>query len=251
MTFLEIETRIKNAPPLDFGNLINDVIELFKNIWLKGFISVLLILVFALGIIFVFSLIGLAPQNLTFQETFELENFYNSYFLNVLYGIPQTILVSTVTLAVLAAFYRICRQFVLGETVEANYFYFFKKEYFSKVFMLGMIYTAIAAVAQLMFILPYLYVYIPLSFFAVVLANNPDMGELAIVKLSFKLGNKKWFITFITMLVAGIIGMLGIIACGIGVVLTISIAYLPSFLVYKEVVGWDESNEIDTIGTLD
>ena len=110
--------------------------------------------------------------------------------------------------------------------------------------MLGIIYTAIAVIAQLMFIIPYLYVYIPLSFFAVILANNPEMGELDIVKLSFKLGHKKWFITFITMLVAGIMGMLGMIACGIGIVLTISIAYLPSFFIYKEVVGLHKNNKV-------
>lgn len=249
MTYLELETRIKNAPQLDFGDLINDVIELFKGIWLKGFITVLLILVFAFGIIFVFSLIGLAPQNLTFQETFDLANYYDTYSLSVLYGIPQTILISTMTLAILAAFYRICRQFVLEETVDDNYFYFFNKEYFTKVFMLGIIYTAIAVVAQLLFLVPYLYVYIPLSFFAVILANNPDLGELAIIKLSFKLGNKKWFITFITMFVAGIIGMLGLVACGIGVILTISIVYLPSFFVYKKVVGFHKDEQVTNMNS--
>ena len=248
MTYLEIETKIKNAPKLDFGDLTNNVIELFKKIWLKGSISVLLIVVFALGLIFIFKGIGLAPQNLTFQEAFEIATYYNVYFLNVLYGIPQTILISTVTLAFLAAFYRMCIQFVLEETVDDNYFFFFQKEYFSKVFMLGIIYTAIAVVAQLMFLIPYLYVYIPLSFFAVILANNPDMGELDIMRLSFKLGNKKWFITFATMFVAGIIGMLGIFACGIGLLFTISIVYLPSFFVYKEVIGlhkksWDTNTE--------
>ncbi|HLV13803.1 MAG TPA: hypothetical protein VKY41_01385 [Xanthomarina sp.] len=251
MTYLELETRIKNAPSLDFGNLINNVIELFKTVWLKGVLTVSLILAFALGIIFVFSFIGFIPQNLSIQDTLDITNFYNSYFYNVLYGIPQTILISTITLAFLAAFYRICNQVVLGETVEDDYFYFFKKEYFSKVFMLGIIYTAIAVIAQLMFIIPYLYVYIPLSFFAVVLANNPELGEMEVVKISFKLGNKKWFITFITMFVAGVIGMLGIIACGIGIILTISIAYLPSFIVYREVIGLDENNQITNYETLD
>jgi hypothetical protein len=156
-----------------------------------------------------------------------------------------------VTLAFLAAFYRMCKQFILGETENDDYFYFFKKEYFSKVFMLGIIYSGIAVLAQLMFIIPYLYVYIPLSFFAVVLANNPEMGELDIIKISFKLGNKKWFITFVTMFIAGIIGMLGILACGIGILFTLSIVYLPSLLIYKEVVGFNGNTEIDSIGIQD
>lgn len=247
MTYLDVEDKIKNAKPIDFGNLINDVFELFKKIWLKGFITILLIMAVALGIIFVFTMIGLAPENVTAQQMLNFEVFYQSYVTSVIYGIPQTILLSTCILAFLGAFYRICRQDIEGENKEADYFYFFKKAYFSKVLMLGIIYTAIAVLAQLMFIVPYIYVYIPLSFFSVVLANHPEMGELDIVKLSFKLGNKKWFIAFITMFVAGIIGMLGIIACGIGVLFTMSIVYLPAFLIYKEVVGFQNGKNMVTI----
>jgi hypothetical protein len=77
------------------------------------------------------------------------------------------------------------------------------------------------------------------------------MGELDIIKISFKLGNKKWFITFVTMFIAGIIGMLGILACGIGILFTLSIVYLPSLLIYKEVVGFNGNTEIDSIGIQD
>jgi hypothetical protein len=249
MTYLELEFRIKNAKQLDFGNLINDVIELFKKNWLKGFLTILLIVSSALCVLFIFTLIGLSPQNMTFKKGLDFQTFYETYFTNVIYNIPQSILISTMTLAFLGAFYRMCKQTVLNETETEEYFYFFKKEYFSKVFMLGIIYSGIAVLAQIMFIIPYLYVYIPLSFFAMVLANNPEMGELDIVKISFKLGNKKWFITFITMFVTWILGMLGLLACGIGVLFTLSIVYLPSFFIYKEVVGFNENEEITTLET--
>jgi hypothetical protein len=249
MTYLELENRIKNAKQLDFGNLINDVIELFKKIWLKGFITVLLILASAVMVNAVFILIGFSVQNFSMQSSFDFSNFndfFEIYFWNVIYAIPQNILISTMTLAFLASFYRMCKQVVLAETEQDDYFYFFKKEYFSKVFMLGIIFTCIAVLAQIMFIIPYLYVFIPLSFFSVVLANNPDLDEIGIVKISFKLGNKKWFITFVTIFVAVILGMLGIIACFIGLLFTLSIVYLPSFFIYKEVVGLHESFEINS-----
>ncbi|GGG32381.1 hypothetical protein [Bizionia arctica] len=250
MTYLELETRIRNAKQLDFGSLFDNIIELFKKIWLKGFITILLIMASALSLMFVFSIIGLSPQNVTLQQAFSLENFYNSYYSNIIYGIPQTILIGTLTMAFLGAFYRMCKQVVSGEAETDDYFYFFKKEYFSKVFMLGIIYSGIAIVAQLVFIIPYIYVFIPLSFFAVVLAHNPDLGEIEIVKISFKLGNKKWFITFLTMFVAGILGMLGILACGIGLLFTMSIVYLPAFFIYKEVVGFGDSIE-DNVHNID
>jgi uncharacterized membrane protein len=87
------------------------------------------------------------------------------------------------------------------------------------------------------------------SNFAIIFSNNPELSEVEIVKLSFALGNKKWLVSFGAMLVCAIIGMLGVIACFIGIVLTISIAYLPVFLIYKEVIGFDDRNEIDFIGT--
>ena len=90
--------------------------------------------------------------------------------------------------------------------------------------------------------------FVPLSFFSVVFANNPELTETEIVKLSFNLGNKKWFITFGLMIVTGILGMLGIIACGIGVLFTISIVYLPVYFIYRDVVGFEDDDEIQHIG---
>ena len=73
--------------------------------------------------------------------------------------------------------------------------------------------------------------------------------QVKIVKLSFSLGTKKWFITFGLIFVSAILGMLGIIACGIGILFTISIAYLPVYFIYREVVGFEEDDEIMKIGT--
>jgi uncharacterized membrane protein len=42
--------------------------------------------------------------------------------------------------------------------------------------------------------------------------------------------------------------MLGIIACGIGLLLTMSIVYLPVYFVYRDVVGFEEDSEIMKIG---
>jgi hypothetical protein len=50
-------------------------------------------------------------------------------------------------------------------------------------------------------------------------------------------------------LVAGLMGMLGIIGCGIGIVFTISIVYLPPFLIYKDAIGLEENHPIDEIGS--
>lgn len=244
--------KIKNAKTLDFGDVISNTIELFKQVWLKGLVVVLLVLISAICISLVFGLIGVAPvldQDI-FNGDLDLKTIATFYSSSAIYGIPQNMLVSTLNLAFVAAFYRICRQIISGGNGYEDYFYFFQKEYFTKVFMLGIIYTAIVTIAQLLCFFPYIYAFVPLSYFAMILANNPDLTEMEIVKASFALGNKKWLITFGTMFVAGLIAMLGILGCVIGIVFTMSIIYLPSFLIYKDAIGFDGTHGIDDIDTM-
>jgi|SRR5690606_22977588 len=240
--------KIAHAKELDFGNIISDTVELFKKVWLKGVIVVVFVLISAIVVSSLFSLIGLAPvldQTIFSSLDFKaLASFYSS---SALYGIPQNMLISTFNLAFVSAFYRICKQIVLGENEHEDYFYFFKKEHFTKVFMLGIIYTGIVTIAQLLCFFPYIYLFVPLSYFAVILAHNPDLSEMDIVKASFALGNKKWLITFGTLFVAILIGMLGVLGCFVGIVFTMSIIYLPSFLIYKDAVGFDHSRPVDHI----
>ncbi|GAA3603253.1 hypothetical protein Q4Q39_13890 [Flavivirga amylovorans] len=243
--------KINNAKPLDFGDIINNSIDLFKKVWLKGFLIILFVIIAAMILNLIFGLIGLATNPFDINKGFDLESISDFYSQNVIYSIPQTILVSTLTLAFVAAFYRICKQIVSGETSNDDYFYFFKREYFTKVFMLGIIYTLIATVAQLLLFIPYLYVFVPLSYFAIIFAFNPELSEKEIVKASFALGNKKWLITFGAILVTGIIAMLGILGCVVGLLFTMSIIYLPVFLIYKEVIGFKADSEIDQIGIRD
>lgn len=250
-TYNNLEEKINNAKDLDFSNLFDSVIELFKKVWLKGFLTVLLMVVVAIGANIVFSLIGLAPKQNLLLDGLDFDGFFSFYSEAIIYSIPQTIIVSTMTMAFVAAFYKICRQQVLGENVVDDYFYFLKKEYFSKLLMLGLIHTGIAVVAQFLFIIPYIYAFVPLAYFTIIFANNPHLNEGEIVKASFKLGHKKWLITFGTMFVAGILGMLGAIACFIGVLFTISIMYLPVFFIYKEVIGFEDTSEIEQIGIID
>ena len=246
-SFKSLSKKIDNAKALDFSDLFDSIFALFKKVWIKGFLVVLLIVVFAMGINIVFSLIGLAPQNTMPFGGYDINTFVDFYSKSIILSIPQTILVSTISMALVAAFYRICRNHVMGVTEPDNYFYVFKKAYFSKLLMLGIIHTGIAVVAQFLLFIPYIYVFVPLSYFTIIFANNPELSEAEIVKASFKLGTKKWLISFGTLFVAGIIAMLGILGCGIGLLFTMSIIYLPVFFIYKEVVGFDTTSEIEQI----
>ena len=231
-TYQNLLTKIEKDKTLDFGTILSEEIELFKKVWLKGFLTVLLIFSSAFVVAILFSLIGLSSNVYDFNNGFNIDSFTSFYSVNVIYNLPQTILVSTFSIGFLAAFYRICKDFLEGKE-SSDYFHFFQNGYFSKIFMLGIVYGSIATVAQLLFLIPYIYVFVPLSFFSVILAFNPDLTETEIVKASFALGNNKWLISFGLIFISAILGMLGVIACFVGILFTISIAYLPVFLILR------------------
>ncbi|WP_242156393.1 hypothetical protein [Aestuariivivens sediminis] len=240
--------KIEHAKDLDYRMILEQSIELFKNLWQKGFIVVSVIVVCAIGINFLFGLIGLSPFSYNLETGFDLESFSQNQTRKILYAIPQNIIISALTIALVGGFYRMCKQFILGQTLKDDYFYFFKKDYYPKLLMLGILYTGIATIAQLLCFVPYLYVFVPLSYFSIVFAMNPHFTETDIVKTSFKIGNKKWFITFGTMVVTGLLAMLGILACFVGILFTMCLVYLPVFLIYGEVVGFEGTSDIDQIG---
>ncbi|WP_136481721.1 hypothetical protein [Cognatitamlana onchidii] len=250
-SFERLMDKIERAKELDFGTIFDRVITLFKKVYLKGFLMLLITVILAFAINMVFALIGLAPKNDFLINGFDIDSFYSFYALNVVYSIPQTILVTTITMALVSAFYRICKQVDLGETVVDDYFYFFNKSHFSKLLTLGMISTGITVLAQLLFIIPAIYVFVPLLYFSIIFANNPNLSEMEIIKASFILGNKKWFLTFGLVFVFGLLGALGIVLCVVGMLFTVPIIYLPVYFIYKEVIGFEETSEIDQIGKHD
>ncbi|TJY37032.1 hypothetical protein [Pontimicrobium aquaticum] len=248
MNYLEILSKIQNAQHLDFGRILDSSINMFKEVWLKGFLMVIVLAVFIGVLSFLFTTIGLSPDpySMTWYEDF---NFYSYYTSNALYSLPQAIIISSVSIGLLAGFYRIVKQVDLNELQKDDLFYYFSEGYISKIFMLGIMYALIATIAQLLFFIPYIYVFVPLSFFAVVFSNNPELTETEIVKLSFNIGTKKWLITFGLIFITGILGMLGMIACFVGVLFTMSIYFLPVYFVYRDVVGFEDDSEIMKIGT--
>lgn len=247
MNFEQVNNKINENKRLDFGFILDQVIDLYKKVWLKGFVVVIIIAIVAFGVNFLFTMFGLAADpNVWFNSKgFEM---YTSYSMQVLYGFPQAILIGVVSLGLLSSLYRMCKIEEYDKEKNDEFFYFFKGEYFSKLFMLAIIYATIALLSQLFFVIPYIYTFIPLSYFAIVFANNPELTEMEIVKLSFNIGTKKWLLSFGLILLTGLMGMLGIIACFIGVLFTISIMYLPVYFVYKGVVGFEGVTDIDLIG---
>ncbi|TDY14125.1 hypothetical protein [Meridianimaribacter flavus] len=248
MTFTELQLKIQNAKDLDFGDIFNRSIELFKKVWVQGLVMTILTMALMIPfyIIMYLPLIAMGlfdPQalesgepNFALMIPFYLMMMVFSFFAMV------------IGFALKAAFLRICKMKDLDEVGKEDYFYFLKKPYLGKVFSLSLISFGISLAATLLCVLPLFYVMVPIALMNVIFAFNPHLSPSEITKAAFNLGNKKWLITFGLMFVSGMLAqVVGILMCFIGVLVTASFTVLPLYYIYKDSVGLDEK-EIDRIG---
>ncbi|WP_299227296.1 hypothetical protein [uncultured Psychroserpens sp.] len=243
MLFAEIQLKIQNAKMLDFGIIFNQSIELFKKIWIQGLVTVLLSVALAipfmiivyLPLIFLGVVDASNPSMIDTAAPLLLLVFVLAYLILI-------IAVATITIALKAALYRIMFQYDMNVLGKEDYFYFLKKTYLSKTISVGLAYIGISVLATLLCFFPLIYVMVPLNLLIVIYAFNPDFTLSNLIKVSFDLGNKKWFITFGLTLVASFLAeMVGFLLCFIGILATVSFVGIPLYFIYKEVIGFDNA----------
>ncbi|MBT8394604.1 MAG: hypothetical protein KJN66_07105 [Bacteroidia bacterium] len=249
MLISELQERIQNAKTLDFGTILGDSIELFKKTWLQGFLLQLFNLVIALPFIIVLyiPLIGVMIANA--ENGYDHSETWSTLFagmsiIYILFVIAGIFVLGAVQVALNAAFFRIMKKLDHNEHTTTNdFFYFLKGKYLSKAFVLMIVTILISIPAMILCYIPFIYVIVPFSYFAFFFAFNPELSVGDIVKVSFGLGNKKWLLTFGLLIVASLLSQIvGLLLCGVGVFFTAAFVYHPTYLIYKEVIGFEESN---------
>ena len=239
-----LKEKIDNAKSVDFGKVLEDTFTLFKKVWLTGFLLVIIVIVISFGTSFLFQVLGM---NYRINEfTFDSFNdFFTIYSSQLIYNIPISLITTFATFILLAGFYKSCKEADEDNHKTDFLFYFFKKKYLSKITLLSVIYAALTIVAQALFLFPIIYAYVPLMYFIVLFAFNPESSIGEIVEQSFIFGTKKWFITFGAVFLMMLVAMFGIVACCVGVLFTISIAYIPAYIIYKEAIGFDDLLDVN------
>ncbi|MBT8252763.1 MAG: hypothetical protein HKN00_10555 [Flavobacteriaceae bacterium] len=265
-TLSQLYDRINRASPLDFGIIFSQSIDLFKKSWLQGFILQLFIFALALPflIIFYIPFIGLIiseSQN-GYVDSHVYEEFLAGFsILYISFFLIGIMVMSSVSLCLYAAFYRILFKFDHDQEVVTNdFFIFLKGKYLSKAFILVLITALVYGVVTLLVvptffvsILGIFYLIVPFTFLAPVMGFNPDLSVGDIVSTSFKLGNKKWFLAFGLIMVSALLAStVGFLLCGIGSLFTAAFNYHPVYFIYKDVIGFDDENDsIESIGEVD
>lgn len=252
----QITEKIRSAKALDFGTIFNEAIELFKKTWIQGFLLQLFTILVMLPLIIMvyvpfIGLIVAQEKSRSFNED-AFSNFFAG--MSVLYIVVVLICVlvlGAVSIALNAGFFRIMKKLDHNETVSTNdFFYFVKGKFLGKAFTLLIITALLSAASVLLCYAPLIYLFVPMSYFAVLFAFNPELSATEMVTLSFRLGNKKWLISFGLIVVSYLLAQIvGLLTCGLGTLFTMAFVYHPVYLIYKHVVGFNEPEPIDEIGT--
>jgi hypothetical protein len=240
MNLETIIERIKSNADLSFGDIFSKSFDLFKKVWLQGFIILLLTFVVILPF-YIILYIPMIAAGITDPEV--IRNNELPPMVAIAMGILSPVFaigISTFALALNAAFLKICRQKDIGEEVSDDYFYFFKEGRLGKVFILALYTVGLAILGLLACGVGLIYVIVPLSLIPAFLAFSNELSPLEMVKASFALGNKNWLVIFGLVLVTGIVAELGFLLCCVGVLFTAMLSKVPTYYMYKDGVGFNE-----------
>ncbi len=249
----QLMKRIENSNPIDFGTVFNKSIELFKKVWLQGFIHLLIsmVIVIPLGVILyapIMALVGVEGVRESYggyPDQFE-ELSIGLVILFVILAIIVSIVASAFQFGIMAHFYRVCKQVDMGENENLNYFMFFKGEYLKKIVILSITAFGISLLATLVCVIPLFYVLVPLQILGAMFAFNADLSTSDLVKASFKFGNKIWLTAFLLIFISALLAeLVGVVMCFIGIFFTASFVYLPMYYLYKEGIGFESDFKLE------
>src|SRR6056297_1752201 len=237
MNFTNLSERIKQSPPVEFGTVFNNSVELFKKVWLQGFLTLVLTFVSILPF-YLLIYLPMIAMGISDPDVFEQQEIPPA-FAGLMSLIAPIFSVGAMTVGIClnAAFLRICRKYDLNEMGRDDYFYYFKKQYLIKALILSLILLGLSLLGVLTCGLGIVYLVVPMSLFPAFFAFDKELTALEIVKAGFALGNKNWLMIFLLVIVAGLVAQLGVILCLVGVFFTAMFSKIPIYFIYKDTVG--------------
>lgn len=237
MDFQETTRRIAERPLLDFGAILNNSLNLFKKVWVQGFV-ILLMTFFCMIPIYAIAYLPLLTMGIWNPEMLREEEPSVLMVLTLLAVLPIVLIGAiTLSLGLMAAFVRICRSKDLNREDADDYFYFFKAGRLRKLVVLAAMYLGISFLGLLVCGLGMIYLIVPLSLVPAFVAFHEDWSPKEILQASFQLGNKNWLVIFGSLILLGFIAELGIFLCLVGVFFTAMLAKVPIYYMYKDGVG--------------
>ena len=229
-----ISKKINEAPSIDFGDLFNESVAVFKKVWLQGFLFQLITIALSLPLLF-FNFINFSDFS---NDSVPLQFGTAAVFY---YGISAVLAIVSSFLTF--GFFRVIRQMDKGEDFKTvDFFYYFNSERIKKALLLVLANVAVVILALLLCVFPVFYVVIPLMFVTPIFVYNPELSISEVLKSSFALGHKKWGITFLISLLNIIaLYVLILLTCGLGSLFFGCFLQMPIYVLYKKIISFDNS----------
>lgn len=250
MQFSELQSRIDSARELDFGEIFNDSIELFKKVWVQGLLTVLLNFALVIPFIIVFYTPLLFFGLINSSDASDFENLGPLAAITLIFAyLVLLVCITVISVGLKAALFKIMADKDSDAPTKDDYFLYLRKPYLPKTFAIGITYLVISLIAVLLCLFPLVYAIVPLSLLVVVYTFNPELSTSELVNASFNLANKKWLVTFGLIVVSGLLAqMVGMLMCGIGLIFTASFAAIPLYFIYKKSIGEKPTDQLNQIG---
>lgn len=243
--------RFEVGKPVDFGSIITQSIELFKKVWVEALKHALITLLIMVPLMIVVYLpIFPALMGSLNDGSYEMMPKFGqgmSFMFLIGWGVVVFILafvLQPLALSIQGNFLKVCKKYDLEEDQRVDGYFDLVKNHFGKLFLLSLATMGIAIAAALLCYLPLFYVMVPLQLLLPVFVFNTSLSVSEIIKASFKLGNKYWLTVFGLIIVSGLLSSVGILLCGIGILVTSFFQYIVIYYFYKDSVGFDETPEI-------
>ena len=247
-----ILNKIQDSKLIDFGDLFNESLGLFKKVWVQGLLlqlfSTLIMLPFLISLYLPYFTLALdGGLNQTLGSADLISELIEEYGSSLVWIYLLMLIASIVSSILYLGFYKIVKEIDHGNPfVMSDFFYYFKSPMLGKAVVLILAYTGIAILAALLCFFPLIYVIIPLMFMLPVFVFNSHLSTSEIIKVAFVLGNKKWGITFlIFMLNVILFYVVSFVTCGLGALFISCFLYLPQYIIYKKVIGFDSPELTD------
>ena len=245
-SFQSLLSKIQVASTVDFGDLFNESVTLFKKVWVQGLILQLFSILIMLPFIIIFyvpyfQLVLENSSNGVMDSVALSQALVDEYGASLVWIYLLMVAVSVVSSLLYLGFYKIIKAMDHGELfVISDFFYFFKAPYVGKAIVFLLAYLGITILAALLCLFPLIYVIVPLLFMLPFFVYNTHLSNLEIIKLAFSLGHKKWGLTFLTLILNSILLYVVIlVTCGVGSLFFSFFLYLPQYIIYKKVIGFE------------
>lgn len=241
-----ILNKIQISKSIDFGELFNESLGVFKKVWVQGLLlqlfSTLVMLPFFVSFYLpYFTLVFGDGFDQTMSSTDLNSAILDEFGTSLVWIYLIIFIVSIVSSILYLGFYRVIREIDHGNPfLISDFFYFFRTPILGKSIRLLLAYTGISVLAALLCLIPLIYAIVPLMFMLPVFSYNSHLSISETTKVAFALGTKKWGITFITFILNIILFyVITFVTCGLGALFVSCFLYLPQYIIYKKVIGFD------------